>query len=157
MHCNAFHNKILLTQQPCCILNQLDYGRDAAGRTDRDQIRNSLWINSNDSLSISGQSLTSIFGQYLVNNNSATVSIFVKDVPSGHKKPQLLMVALCCHVSPQIVSKFTTALVETTNKPPLHYHAIPCCLEQAPWIAHSMCYPYCDLVAQVYHVKPNHQ
>ena len=81
MYCNAFDNKILITEQPCCILNQLDFGRDAAGRTDRDQIRNSLWINSNDSLSISGQSLTLIFGQYLVNNNSASASIFVKDVP----------------------------------------------------------------------------
>ena len=66
-HLYQRHHKISFTAA-LLHLNQSDPGRDAVRRTDRDQIGNSLWINSNDSLSISGQSPGLIFGQYLDNS-----------------------------------------------------------------------------------------
>ena len=68
---SSWDNENLITR-PMLHSNQLDFGRDAAGRErSRPNQEFSLWINSNnsDSLSILGQSLGLIFGQYLDNNN----------------------------------------------------------------------------------------
>ena len=106
-HLHQRHHKISLTAA-VLHLNHWDFGRDAVRRTDRDQIGNSLWINSNDSLSISGQSPGLIFGQYLDNSFNICPDRTEATVTYG---------GALRHVSPQIVSRGTTPPAETTKPP----------------------------------------
>ena len=106
-HLHQRHHKISFTAA-LLHLNQSDFGRDAVRRTDRDQIGNSLWINSNDSLSISGQSPGLIFGQYLDNSFNICPDWTEATVTYG---------GALRHVSPQIVSRGTTPPAETTKPP----------------------------------------